>query len=206
MLFKFGEPVRKVERKFWELQGLKENVEYAAVHIRTGVFDSGINETLSAKLDRFLSTKDEWQEQIECALKIKEERHIDAPLFVASDSADCKNWAKETYKDKIITLDVIPKHVVKDKYKRREKTPEEYKQEIVMNVADLALMAHAQLFFPSSSSSFSRPSSYLGDLSSKQMYRIYFLNYYNTYIHDTRLCVFMVYVCRIKIHLIIIKH
>ena len=44
MLFKFGEPVRKVERKFWELQGLNGNVEYAAVHIRTGVFDSGIKE------------------------------------------------------------------------------------------------------------------------------------------------------------------
>ena len=174
MLFKFGEPVRKVVRKFWELQGLKGNVEYGAVHIRTGVFDSGINETLTAQSDRFLSTKDEWKKQIECALKIKKEKCIDVPLFLASDSTDCKNWAKETYKDKIITLDVIPKHVVKDKYKRREKTPEEYKQEAVMNVADLALMAHAQLFFPSSNSTFSRLSSYLGDLSSKQMYQCTF--------------------------------
>ena len=88
MLFRFGEPVRKVERKFWELQGLNRNVEYAAVHIRTGVFDSGIEEPPRR---RFLSTKDEWKKQIECALKIKEEKHIDAPLFLASDSTDCKN-------------------------------------------------------------------------------------------------------------------
>ena len=118
MLFKFGEPVRKVERKFWELQGLNGNVEYAAVHIRTGVFDSGIEEPPRS---RFLTTKDDWKKQIECALKIKEEKHIDAPLFLASDSTDCKNWAKKIYKDKIITLDVISKHLVKDKYERSKK-------------------------------------------------------------------------------------
>ena len=173
MLFKFGEPVRKVETKFWELQGLKGNVEYAAVHIRTGVFDSGINESSKHNEKLFVTTKDEWKKQIECALKIKEEKHIDAPLFLASDSTDCKNWAKETYKHKIITLDVIPKHVAKAKYERSKKTPEDYKQEAVNNVADLALLAHAQLFFPSSSS-FSRLSSYLGALASKQVYRCRF--------------------------------
>ena len=52
---------------------------------------------------------------------------------------------------------------------------ENYKQEAVNNVADLALMAHAQLFFPSTSS-YSRLSSYLGAFSSKQVYQCRFLS------------------------------
>ena len=84
---------------------------------------------------------------------------------MASDSTD-KNWTNKTYKEKITTLDVIPKHTVKDKHTK--KTPEESKQEEVRNVADLAKMAHAQ-FFIASKRLYPRLFSYLGGLSSKQL-------------------------------------
>ena len=177
LLFQFGEPVRKFEQKFWELQGLNgsESIDYAAVHIRTGSFGSGLVE--NEKTKRFISTKEKWKKQIEYALKIKEENHIKAPLFLATDLTDCKDWAKETYKDKIITMDIIPIHIIKDTHgqsvEKSKKTPEKYKEEIVHTVADIALMAHAKVLI-ASDSLFSMLSSYLGDLSSKQIYQYRF--------------------------------
>ena len=81
---------------FRELQGLNgsESIDYAAVHIRTDSFGSGLVE--NEKTKRFLSTKEKWKKQIEYALKIKEENHIKAPIFLATDLTDCKDWAKDT--------------------------------------------------------------------------------------------------------------
>ena len=46
LLFQFGESVKTFERKFWESYGLNgsKTIDYAATHIRTGSFDTGIIE------------------------------------------------------------------------------------------------------------------------------------------------------------------
>ena len=133
------------------------------MHIRAGIFPSGIREGHEEKQP----TAGEWKKTIECALDRSKALGVTGPIILVTDSMQCKRWVSKRY-DRVLTSSVSPLHIAMDTNSWNDAMMTEEKtkhyQSVLANTAELALLSDAAVVVMSQSG-FSCVGVWLGGLS-----------------------------------------
>ena len=164
LLLTFSKAVREKKKEFKRTLGIDPHTQFAAVHIRTGMFPSGLNENVG----RLHKSDRSWEKDIICAMNKSKALGILGPLVLISDSVQCKQWAKTAFGKNVLISNVNPVHVSIDTQSKSTlsmKEKEQRYQSVLATTAELALLSDAEVVFMAASG-FSRASAWLGGLSS----------------------------------------
>ena len=163
LLLKYSKAVRERKEEIKTGLGIGPDTHFAALHIRTGMFASGVNEALN-----FPKTESKWEKELECALNKTKALGVTGPLVLVSDSVQCKQWARKRYGERVLTSDIAPLHIAKDTNSWTDQTTIEDKMQryrsVLASTAELAFMSDATAVVMAYSG-FSRISTWLGGLS-----------------------------------------
>ena len=164
-LFQYSEGVLRQERQFKKSWGISKS-PYIGVHIRTGMFPDGMDE----HINRGQTKTEMWDSQVQCALRKAKSVGVKAPVVVVSDSKECKEWLKSKYPGIVHVTSVSPLHCSKNRPNPSaagwDADKEEiYFNEIVSNMAEMALLSHADVLIQESSG-FSRAAKWIGGIPS----------------------------------------
>ena len=166
LLLKYSKPVCERKKELKRELGIDPHTHFAAVHIRTGMFPSGLTE--SVRIQRLQTSISAWEEEIECAMKKCEMLGVTGPLVLITDSMQCKQWAREKYGKQVLSSSVRPLHIAIDTKSRSDLTAEENVKRyhsVLDTTAEMALLSDAAVVVMAASG-FSRVGTWLGGLSS----------------------------------------
>ena len=163
LLLKYSKVVQEKKKELKQILGIGPHTHFAAVHIRTGMFPSGLNE----EVGRLEKSDSSWEKDIECAMSRSKTLGVTGPLILISDSIQCKQWAKKRFGKNVLINNVNPVHVSIDTKFRSQLSMNEKMQRyhsVLATTAEMALLSDAAVVFMAASG-FSRVSTWLGGLS-----------------------------------------
>ena len=165
LLFQYSEEVLRREKRFKKSWGVPKS-PYIGVHIRTGMFPDGMDEQIT----RGQTETKMWDSQVQCALRKAKSVGVKAPVVVVSDSKECKEWLKRKYPGIVHVTSVSPLHCAKNRPNPSATEWDVHKEEIyfneiVSNMAEMALLSHADVLIQESSG-FSRAAKWIGGIPS----------------------------------------
>ena len=161
LLLTFSKAVREKKKEFKRTLGIDPHTQFAAVHIRTGMFPSGLNE----RGFRLQKSDRSWEKHILRAMNKSKDL---GPLVLISDSVQCKQWARTTFGKNVLISNVNPVHISIDTQSKSNlsmKGKKQRYQSVLATTAELALLSDAEVVFMAASG-FSRVGTWLGGLSS----------------------------------------
>ena len=164
LLFRYSRGVSERKNELKRELGIGPDTRYVAVHIRAGIFPSGLSETVYAHT----ATVDAWEKAIECAIKRSKALGVTGALILVSDSMPCKQWVSKNYGNSVLTSSVSPIHIAIDTNYWNDQTTMEEKtkryQSVLATTAELALLSDAAVI-AMSQSGYSWVGIWLGGLS-----------------------------------------
>lgn len=164
LLLQYSKAVHEKMEELKRVLGVGPDTHFAAVHIRTGMFPSGLSESVGLRIEKSDSL---WEKDIKCALNSSKALGINGPLVLVSDSVQCKQWVTKAFGKEVLISTVNPVHVSIDTKQRSHLSKEEKKERylsVLATTAELALLSDAAVVFMAASG-FSRVSTWLGGLS-----------------------------------------
>ena len=164
LLLQYSKAVHEKMEELKRTLGVGPDTHFAAVHIRTGMFPSGLNESAGWRLEHSYSL---WEKDIKCALKGSKALGINGPLVLVSDSVQCKEWVRKAFGKHVLISTVNPVHVAIDTKYRSNLSKKEKKERylsVLATTAELALLSDATVVVMAASG-FSRVSTWLGGLA-----------------------------------------
>lgn len=103
-LFKFSAPLISKAKETLDSLGLA-NQRYLAIHLRTGFEGLSIQESPGSTPKKILQDKKQWAVSMRCALTVADSSiKMGAPIFLATDSYNAKNWVLDQYGQRIKTV------------------------------------------------------------------------------------------------------
>lgn len=145
---KLSSLIQQSRKKFMPGNKVPKARRAICLHIRTNDFHFGIRNAASIRTTQFKTF-------FSCAQKV--EKYIykskildlapdeDLKWFLSTDNVNVKNYAKKTYKEKILTVDFKPEHL---EFSKR-------KDSLGMILVDLELLSECDFLLPTNHSSFS---------------------------------------------------
>ena len=168
LLFRYSRGVSERKNELKRELGIGPDTRYVAVHIRAGIFPSGLSETVYAHT----ATVDAWEKAIECAINRSKALDVTGALILVSDSMPCKQWVSKNYGNRVLTSSVSPIHIAVDTNSWNDQTTMEEKtkryQSVLATTAELALLSDAAVV-AMSQSGFSWVGIGLGGLSTNDI-------------------------------------
>ena len=165
LLLKYSKSVSDRMKELKSELGIDLHSRFVAVHIRSGMFASGVNES---HVIPHLKSDNELEWEIECAMNKSKALGVTAPIVVISDSMLRKQWAKKRYGNRVAISSIAPLHIAKDtnSWTDRAKVKKKMKryQSVLASTAELALLSDATAVVMAASG-FSRISTWLGGFS-----------------------------------------
>ena len=146
-LFKFpDEVITTLERTQMSL-GI-HNQLYLAVHIRTGFVGTDFEEKNFFDTHKAFKNTNSWEQALECALRLADDKiGPTSPILLVSDSPKVKEWARQTYGDRVRATNTTAYHV-KD---IRKQVNTLTSTELIGTWVDFLLLARAHIFVHSTS-------------------------------------------------------
>ena len=170
LLLKYSNAVYERKKELKKELGIGPDSHFVAIHIRSGIFASGVDESKSGS---YMTSEIQWEEQIECALNKSKALGITGPVAVISDSTQCKQWARKRYGNKVIASDIATMHIAKDPNSWTDTATMKKKikryNSVLANTAELAFMSDAAAI-GMRGSGFPRISAWLGGLPTDAMF------------------------------------
>ena len=170
LLLKYINAVYEKKKELKTKLGIVPDSPFVAVHIRSGIFASGVDES---KISNYMTSEIQWEEQIECALNKSKVLGITGPVAVISDSMQCKQWARKRYGNRVVASDIATIHIAKDPNSWTDTATMEEKikryASVLANTAELAFMSDAAAI-GMRGSGFARISAGLGGLPTNAMF------------------------------------
>ena len=164
LLLEYSKDVSERTNEMKKELDIGPDTRYVAVHIRAGIFPSGIREGHEEKQP----TAGEWKKTIECALDRSKALGVTGPIILVTDSTQCKQWVSKRYGKRVLTSSVSPLHIAKDTNSWNDAIMTEEKTKhyhsVLANTAELALLSDAAVVVMSQSG-FSWVGVWLGGLS-----------------------------------------
>ena len=164
LLLKYSKPVCERKKELKRELGIDPHSHFAAVHIRTGMFPSGLTESAG----RLQTSVSAWERNIKCALYRSKVLGVTGPLVLITDSMQCKQWVREKYGKQVLSSSVSALHIAIDTKSRSDLTTEENVRRyhsVLDTTAEMALLSDAAVVVMAASG-FSRVGTWLGGLSS----------------------------------------
>ena len=158
LLVKFTSEVQYRAHKMAVGMGLQP-YHYVAVHIRSGVEE---NVNVSDFKYKLMTSQIQWRKQLKQAVAVMNYFGLTYPIFLATDAAEVRRWALQHYPGgKVVTPQIKVLHVAKDLATDKDNT---YKEIVLQNAAEFALLSRAFVIVESRNSHFSMVASLLGGL------------------------------------------
>ena len=146
LLLEYSNAVYERKKELKKELGIGPDSHFVAIHIRSGIFASGLNESEAAGY-MALTSKIQWEEQIECALNKSKALGITGPVAVISDSMQCKQWARKRYGNRVVASNIATMHTAIDTNSWSDTATMEEKikhyNSVLANTAELAFMSDA---------------------------------------------------------------
>ena len=161
LLVKFSSKVQDRAHKMAVGMGLQP-YRYVAVHIRTGLEEDVEASDYKYKLRR---SWNQWSLQLQRAVRIMNSFGLNYPIFLATDAAIVRSWVLEHYPGgKVVTPQLKVLHVAKNLAAEDEDEEDSYKENVLQNAAEFALLSQAGVIVQSKNSHFSTAASLLSGL------------------------------------------
>ena len=157
LLVKFSSEVQYRAHKMGVQMGLQPH-QYVAVHIRSGLEEEVNASEYKYKLRR--SWK-QWGMQLQRAVAVMNSIGLTYPIFLATDAAEVRTWVQQHYPGgKVVSSQLKVLHVAKD-LAADDEEDDSYKENVLQNAAELALLSRACVIVESRNSHFSLVASLL---------------------------------------------
>ena len=150
LLLKFSSEVQDRANEMGFRMGLQPH-QYVAVHIRSGL-EEDIKVSKFGKLNR---NSNQWRMQVQRAVAVMNSIGLTYPIFLATDAAEVRTWVQQHYPGgKVVTSQLKVLHVAKD-LAAKDEEDDSYKENVLQNAAELALLSRAHVIVESRNSHFS---------------------------------------------------
>ena len=160
LLVKFSSEVQYRAHKMGVQMGLQPH-QYVAVHIRSGLEEEVNASDYRYKLNR---NSNQWRVQVQRAVAVMNSIGLTYPIFLATDAAEVRTWVQQHYPGgKVVTSQLKVLHVAKD-LAAEDEEDDSYKENVLQNAAELALLSRACVIVESRNSHYSMVASLLSGL------------------------------------------
>ena len=156
LLLKFSSEVQDRANEMGFRMGLQP-YRYVAVHIRSGL-EENVKVSKFGKLNR---NSNQWSMQLQQAVAVMNSIGLTYPIFLATDAAEVRTWVQQHYPGgKVVSSQLKVLHVAKD-LAAEDEEDDSYKENVLQNAAELALLSRACVIVESRNSHFSLVASLL---------------------------------------------
>ena len=160
LLLKFSSEVQDRANEMGFRMGLQP-YRYVAVHIRSGL-EENVKVSKFGKLNR---NSNQWSMQLQQAVAVMNSIGLTYPIFLATDAAKVRTWVQQHYPGgKVVSSQLKVLHVAKD-VAADDEEDDSYKENVLQNAAELALLSRARVIVESRNSHFSLAAFLLSGLS-----------------------------------------
>ena len=165
LLLKFSSEVRSRAQEMAAGMGLQP-YRYVAVHIRTGLEENVNASHFKYKLRPNWS---QWSVQLRRAVAEMRSFRLNYPIFLATDADEARKWVLYNYPGgKVVTAQLKVRHVAN--LGTKEDEGDSYRDELIQNAAEFALLSKACVIVESRNSHFSMAASLLSGLPYRLLY------------------------------------